>query len=602
MPRISDLTAACLPFVTRSLRGARLRRFGVLSAVIALAAIVAGLWIAQDPGRTARDLRTEMRIEQTLDERQRADFVVFAFDPWELQAYERMRSDVLANGTGPEEDAYRHGGIGRLHAEATIAASWAARGEGMASRLDPHLRALAADAVAEHGNVGAATQRTTPMHMQQDPAWLRLVIDNGLVPTVETYHSPLGLRDTIAVIGLTAGGVLGLLLLLVAPLMVGVQMANEVHENTLQPLTGTALTTRQLLLGMASGPLSVVALLAAPHVATFGLAAATSGRFVTAIGFLLALLAAGLLLVSLAQLVAAGLGKRRSPGMVAVGILVCVGMLGMGALVLGIGVTRNTLGIAATLPGAGAAHLWHATFLPVQRLSWESALFLDLRIVASSVGFVVLGGLSQLAIERRVAARPDGVLRRGEALVGAVVLIALALMAMPHRVDGFGEVYLATLALIAGPLQLFVMSRVPGGDLPPSMRTLPLSRIVAEYAIVLGLHLVVVAVLADAPHASRFSAGAVLHLTWALGVAALVSIRGVAAPASLAAKVWLGVCLLSAMIELGVGAALAADGGRHDLFPLEHAEPLAALIYLGLFLWVPVSLGRSLVKTGCKLG
>ena len=34
-------------------------------------------------------------------------------------------------------------------------------------------------------------------------------------------------------------------------------------------------------------------------------------------------------------------------------------------VVLGLGITRETLGVVATLPGAGAVHLWHATFLPI---------------------------------------------------------------------------------------------------------------------------------------------------------------------------------------------------------------------------------------------
>jgi hypothetical protein len=145
------------------------------------------------------------------------------------------------------------------------------------------------------------------------------------------------------------------------------------------------------------------------------------------------------------------------------------------------------------------------------------------------------------------------------------------------------------------------MARVPAGDVPPSMRTLPISRLLAEYAVVLGLHMVAVLVVADAPHVHRFAFAAVVHLGWALGVAALVSIRGVAAPVGLAAKVWLGFSLLCAVIELGIGAA-ATSNPRDLMIPLEHADAIVGLVYLGLFMWVPVSLGRGLLRTGLKLG
>jgi hypothetical protein len=38
------------------------------------------------------------------------------------------------------------------------------------------------------------------------------------------------------------------------------------------------------------------------------------------------------------------------------------------------------------------------------------------------------------------------------------------------------------------------------------------------------------------------------------------------------------------------------------MIPLEHADAIVALVYLGLFFWVPVSLGRGLLRSGLKLG
>jgi hypothetical protein len=597
MHRFAEIRAACLPFVTRSLRGPRLRRTAVLSVVLSLVALGFGLWLAQGSGSLARELRQEAGFEQHLAERQRAEHTVLATDEWQLAAAQSERRAILRGEAASRPYA---GGMTRVLAEeAWVAAAWAARGEGEAARLDPGLRERAAAAIAAHPEI-ARFDLVPTMH-QQRPDWIRHALDRDLVPDVRAYASPLGLLDTVRIEGLLAGAALGVLLLLVLPLLAAVQIATEVHENTLQPLTGTALTTRQLLLGMVAGPAAVVGLIAAPHAATFLLAMLGAGLPVAGLGFLLSLSCASALLVALGQLVAAGLGKRRTPGMIAVAVLVATGGLGLVALVAGLEVSRETAGVVATLPPAGAVHLWHATFMPVEGLSRFTAQALDARIFAASVGFCLLAGVSQLAIERRVAERPTGLLRRGEALLAAVVLMALALMAMPPSVDDFAELYLASLAILVGPLQLLLMARVPTGDVPPSMRTLPLSRVLGEYGVVLGLHMALVLVVADAPHLDQFSFTAVVHLGWALGVAALVSIRGVAAPIGLAAKVWLGFALVCAMIELGIGAAATANP-RDVMIPLEHADAIVALVYLGLFFWVPVSLGRGLLRSGLKLG
>lgn len=597
MQTLSEIRAACLPFVTRSLRGPRLRRMVVLTTVLGLFAFVAGLWLAQSSGSLARELRREARLERHIGDRQRAELTVLAVDEWQLRAAEKERGELLA-GRAPS-DMYDGGVVRQLAAEAWFAVSWAASGEGDAARLDPELRTRAAAAVAAHPRL-APGGHIEPSLAQKDPAWIELALARDLVPDVQPYASPLGMLDTVRIEGLIAGGVLGVLWLLVLPLLVAVQIATEVHDNTLQPLTGTALTTRQLLLGMVAGPAAVVGLIAAPHAAMFVLATVLAGLPVAGLGFLLALACASALLTAIAQLVGAGLGKRRTPGMIAVAVLVATGCLGLVGLVAGLDVSRSTLGIVATLPPAGAVHLLNATFLPVHGLSAAAALGLDARIVAASLGFCVLAAVSQLAIERRVGASNRGLLRRHEALLAAVVLVGLALVAMPPSLDDFGGLYLASLAILVGPLQLLLMARVPTGDVPPTLRTLPVARLFGEYAVVLGLHMLAVLAIADAPDVRQFAVAAVVHVGWALGVAGLVSVRGVAAPVGLASKVWLGVCLVCAMIELGIGAAATANPSEL-MIPLEHADAIVGLVYVGLFLWVPVSLGRGLERTGLKL-
>src|SRR5690606_3516848 len=83
---------------------------------------------------------------------------------------------------------------------------------------------------------------------------LERALDAGGIPQVRVYESPLSWGDAFGIVGFLAGLALAGFVTVLGPLLVGVQQAQERHENTLMPLTGTGLKPRELALGLASGP------------------------------------------------------------------------------------------------------------------------------------------------------------------------------------------------------------------------------------------------------------------------------------------------------------------------------------------------------------
>ena len=130
---------------------------------------------------------------------------------------------------------------------------------------DPELAAPIDAYITRHGReLGRHWDRWSEAELQEQ---LRNILARDLVPEVTTYRSPLTVVDAVRVIGLVAGSLAMLLLMLFAPILAGTQMAQEVHENTLQPLTGTALSARDLVLGMTLGPIAVALLADGPAAA-----------------------------------------------------------------------------------------------------------------------------------------------------------------------------------------------------------------------------------------------------------------------------------------------------------------------------------------------
>ncbi len=591
--RIQELRAACLPFVTRALRGPRKRRFVLASGLMTLLVVLLGAWAALSPGYSAHDLRVSFDLEQSRWDRERTEFTMFVNS-------EQERDDILAQHARGRTRGYDS--VQRRAEEAWVLLDAVAgphvippRGHRELQERARELRNARQDLVPEDLE---DQRRYTHFdwYSRHDMERLQAIIDAELEPRLRVYRSPLGLRDMTRLCGLLAGGLLLMLLTVVAPLWVGARMAQELHDNTLQPLTGTALTARQLVLGMILGPLSPIAIVAVPVTVLMLSSAALFGRFVPALGFLALSTAMGAMLVGLAMLLALAVGRRRAPGLVGTGLLALLGGAAMVGLGAGLNLSPDMLGLVTVVPNTGPVHLLTEAFNPVTELRWDHAVALDLRLGLAGIGALTLAVISIRGIERWVAGtHRDGALNRREAIGAAFMLAMLAMAALPGDAD-FGELFFFGLAMMLVPLQLVLMGRVPGGDVPANLRRIPTIRIIGEYGVWLAIGLVMALLFGGGPE--RVYAGwpiGVLHLAWALGVVALVTIRTAGMPSSIPVKIWLVVCLGFAMLEYGTAAIWCLDNpGSELLFPLAAANPVLGLIQVGMFLWIPISLIRGL--------
>lgn len=594
--RLRELHAACLPFVTRALRGPARRRFVLGSALLVVAVLLLGAWIGRSPSFAAHDVRVSLGLETSRWQREQHEFTIFVED-------ERERQEVLRRGPDGRPSMQPYSPLRQRAEDAWVLLEVAAGPHVVPPRTEQelHARALA----LRNARVDLAPLDLEPRRAHQRFNWwspqdrqrLRAIVDAELQPHVVIYASPLDAAATVRLVGALAAGLLLAFFTVIAPLWVGVQLAQELHENTLQPLTGTALTARQLVLGLVAGPLAPVAIVAAPQLGLVLLAAVTAGRVVPAMGMLAMGAAMGAMLVGLAMLIALAVGRKRAPGIVGIGLLALLGAAGLAGMAAGLQLEAQTSSFVTVLPGAGPLHLLSEAFLPRAYLSGGDAAALDLRLGLATVGAVILGALALRALERCVGGtHQQGALRPVEAAVAAAVLAMLAVAAIPGRASA-GEAVLASLAVALVPMQLVLMGRVPGGDVPPQLRRVPIGRLLREHSLWLGLVLVLGFLVEGPPRRVQGEAIiGVVHLGWALLVTALVTLRGVARPTSILAKLWLMFCLGAVMIEYVTGAMWFMSSPDVDMvFPLFDAHPLLGLLQVGMVVWIPMSLLRGLV-------
>jgi hypothetical protein len=595
--RFRELHSACLPFVTRALRGSARRRVTLASVLLLVAVVLLGAWIGRSPSFAAHDARVSLRLEQSRWEREQREFTIFVEN-------ERERRAMLREG---ERDVsmQRWSSIRSRAEDAWVLLDVAAAAHVVPPQPERELyeraqalRNARLDLVPPDLEPRRAYQRFN-WWSPQDRQRLQAIVDAELVPSVVIYSSSLDAADTIRLVGALAAGLLLVLLTMIAPLWVGVQLAQELHENTLQPLTGTALTARQLVVGLVAGPLAPVAIVAAPQLALMLLAAATAGRVVPAIGMLAMGSAMGAMLVGLCMLGALAMGRKRAPGLVGIGLLALLGSGALAGLAAGLELRASVLGLVAILPGAGPVHLVSEAFMPHVYLSGRDAAALDLRLGLASVGAVVLAALALRALERCMGGtNRRGALRPVEAVVAAVVLAVLAVVAVPEQAS-MGEAFLAALALAIVPLQVVLMGRVPGGDAPPQLRRVPLARLLAEHSVWVGIVLAVSLVVEGPPELRAGAVVGMLHLGWAVMATGLVTLRAAAMPTSILAKLWLIVCLGFVMIEYVTGVVWCVDSPDAEmLFPMGAAHPLLGLLQVAMVVWIPISLVRRLRATG----
>jgi hypothetical protein len=145
------------------------------------------------------------------------------------------------------------------------------------------------------------------------------------------------------------------------------------------------------------------------------------------------------------------------------------------------------------------------------------------------------------------------------------------------------------------------------------MRTVPLARLLAEFGTALVIHLaavVAVVVGLDKVHDLGALADpvAVASLAWALGVLALLSIRAVVLPLSLASTLFCGLVAILGVISY-VQACVRVDGHSRatsttleSLFSLWALSPVLGIVQAGLMIAVPILLVRALRRRTAGLG
>jgi hypothetical protein len=585
------LHRTCLPFVTRSLRGNRLRRTLALSLLLGLVSILTGAWLAFGHGSLERDMRTSFGLETSDWERSRTEHVLVVHDDFSLTELRRQRDAVMRRGVSalPEWGALTQS---MREGAATVEAAVLAPAPSRHLALQDEARALL-DGGGDLLLAEAGWQRTFDWHSPREVALLEDIVATELVPRVERYRSPLGLAGAITLIGLVSGGVLIFGLLVVGPLMVATQIAQEVHENTLQPLTGTALGPRGLVVGLGAGPFAVLGLLLVPQAFLLLGASLLTGHAIAAVGTLVAGLVGSVLLATTCALAGLAMGRKQSPGLVGVALLALLVIPFLIGLGLGMGLEPDTLGVLTIMPQAGAVHLLREALAPAGRLEFGDAIAAHARLVVGLAAFVTWTAVGGLALERRVASRTGPTLRRHEAFLAAGTLVVASILAMPQG-RGFDEAQvLAALALVTLPFMLLVMGRVHVGlqeDAPDTASRRRRNLLcLAEFGGFVGLHALVSVLVGGLSALDGFGPAALFNVTWALAVAALVAIRSVTVPTRLPGMLYLTFCLLMAVMAYVTGCIFACDGPSGDpWFALWHLSPvlgIAQLVMTGVIPW-----------------
>lgn len=612
MPLSRQLHAASLPFVTRALRGGRKLRYIGAAVLLAMLSVVIGLWLALGSGTLEHELRVGFKLERPMYLQAQQDFKIFAETPEELRSLQAavhkhtssaglrdIAEAVVVNNYGAEMQV-----VDRVSEALDLVTR--VRHPNV-FKIDADLRDPAEALLARHDlkNLGM-TRGWDRWSEDEMNAQLRVVLARDLIPEVTTYASPLTVADAIRVTGLVAGTFAMLLLMLFAPVLAGTQMAQEVHENTLQPLTGTALSARQLVLGMTLGPAAVIALLAAPQLLLFLAAAASFGHILPALGFVAVCLASGAFLTMFAQLAGLALGRQRSSGMLGVTLLALLAPLTMLGAVLALELPARGVGVLGLLPQGAASHMLLESFLPAGTAM--RCPNLDATELASAQWAVTIGALGMLcfawlglrALERRVGELSPTALSRGEALLGALVSIVLVTLANPYYENTYSaaaDFYLLNFGFVLVPMAILLMMRVPMAETPTALRRVPVGPLMVEFAAGLALFFAVCVACMGVDNLDIMNSPVALaYLAWTITVAGLLTLRVAALPMSWLAKLWVGVCALA----LGVSFVHTVQWTRSeylkpaDILGFWQVSPLLGVLQAVMLVLIPAALLRAL--------
>jgi hypothetical protein len=581
---LSKLPAFALPFVTRSLRGGRGKRYLIFSLVIAALTGIVGLWLALGVGNFEQGLRAEFKLEQHEFMREREEFTVYVHSDAERRRVERELSQMDLPFTGSP----------REYGEAFQLVDWSRSTIQRAAMSEAHFK--------EHIELRDQARELTGLHgIDGDFAWhdrhevegLRSVLARGGVPAVELYSSSLGLRDALKISGFFAGLLLAGFATVFAPLLVAVQQAQERHENTLMPLTGTALSPRELAMGLALGPISVISIFAIPQLLIFMICSAVAGEVLIAGALLAALFATSVLFTFGAQLLGQLFGHRRTPGIIGISLMAATGV----AWLVGAGFAadgdHDIAGFAAVFPHIGLSALLAEVFLEVPAsFGWAFV-----GTFVWTCGAVVFAWLTMTALSRKIEGSDGALLSRGHTLIGALTCIALVNVAIPPQAyDAQALRQYIGLGMLALPFFALFLARVPTSDGPPRMRKVPVPALLLEFLSWGVAHVVLVGIVFGlAPQGLH--PVALNWMLWCVVVLGLLAIRVVATPGKVASNVWAGFCAFSLTLGFGQSVYWGVERGNHELeevFVLMQLSPVLGLIQIALTVWIPVSLVRHL--------
>ena len=609
MPLSRQLHAASLPFVTRALRGGRKLRYTGAAVLLALLSVVIGCWLALGSGSLEHELRVGFKLERPMHLQAQQDFKIFAEDPEELRRLQAaVRKHTSDAGLRAITGATQNYGDDYLVIERVSEALDLVTRVRHPNifKIDADLRGPAEAFLARHEvhlDMTRGWDRSSEDEMNDQ---LRIMLARDLVPEVTLYRSPLTVVDAVRVTGLVAGSFAMLLLMLFAPVLAGTQMAQEVHENTLQPLTGTALSARQLVLGMTLGPAAVIALLAAPQLLLFLAAAASFGHILPALGMVAVCLISGAFLTMFAQLAGLALGRQRSSGMLGVTLLALLAPLTLLGAVLALEMPGRGVGVLGLLPQGAASYMLLESFLPAgtamrcPNLGATQLASAQLAVIIGTLGMACFAWLGLRALERRVGELSPTALSRGEALLGALVSIVLVTLANPHQEHTYNaaaDFYLLNFGLVLVPMAILLMMRVPMAETPTALRRVPVGPLMFEFAASIALYFAVcVALMGFDNFEIVHSPVALAYLAWTITVAGLLTLRVAALPMGWLTKLWVGVCALG----LGVSFVHTVRWTRSaymqtpDILGFWEVSPLLGVLQAVMLVLIPAALLRAL--------
>lgn len=604
--RLDQFRDASLPFVTRMFRGNRQRRYIAVSVVLGALSVLIGAWLSFGVGGFEQDMRRVLDLEPSSWERERSQFTVTVNDEYTYEQLSRDRSRLLDGGTDTSDYSRladeRERAYSTLYTALTMGAPPAYAG------LEADIESLLED----HPPLGRTPEGAQSQYGEDTRDWqfdwyapaerqrLQSIVDQRLVPNVAFYTSPLSFADGVRVTGAVAGGIVVLLMLIVAPLASGATVAQEVHENTLQPVLGTRLRPVDIVTGFTASGVGLAALLAAPSFVVMLLASVFAGHIANLAPFLLLLPAASLFLVLFTQLVGLGLGRRWSSGIVATLLTAALCLLMLFSVGIGMRLEDDMVGLIALMPPVGLVHGLRELFVPHLRLSpghTEQAIVITSVTV---VGLSVLAYVMSRALTRRIEGRTQASITRGEGLLAATISMVLALAVVPEfDANDAVPAYFVSLGLVAFAWQLIIAGRVPVGDGPSTLRALPLRSILLEFAGYVGLHAALLILV--------FGAGAVpwvpmggFHLLWSLVVLALLAVRLVALPTNIFGSLFAVVCYGAICFEMvsagGFAMAVSRQSYAPHPFVLFEASAVLGILQLVLTVAIPVVLVRTLRK------